>query len=103
MVIKSQLNLCISSLCGVPVKQGFNIKGASINDVPILGVFFDPLPPPCPNFIYWPFISKVQISCNPSLPLNLDIIYGCSQMEKDLVYHLVTILSIKLIAYFFTP
>ena len=27
-------------------------KGPSINDVRIFGVFFDPLPPPCPNFIY---------------------------------------------------
>ena len=27
-------------------------EGASINDVRIFGVFFDPLPPPCPNFIY---------------------------------------------------
>ena len=52
--------------------------GASINDVQIFGVFFDPLPPPCPNFIYWPLISKVRISWTPSLPFNSDIIYGCS-------------------------
>ena len=27
-------------------------KGASINDVRIFGIFFYPLPPPCPNSIY---------------------------------------------------
>ena len=50
-------------------------KGTFINDVRIFGVVLDPLPPPCPNFIYWPLISKVRISWTPSLPLNLDIIY----------------------------
>ena len=41
-------------------------KGASINDVPILWVFFDPLPPPCPNSITDPLLLKYEFHGPPT-------------------------------------
>ena len=40
----------------------------SDNDVQIFWVFLDLLPPPCPNLIYRPSITKFRISWTPPLP-----------------------------------
>ena len=45
----------------------FRSKG-SINDVRIFCLFLDPLPPPCPNFVYWPSLLMSEFLEPPPSP-----------------------------------